>query len=195
MCYLLLESTPRPSTAEETQELTTLSGNNGRVEPEADSKDFYTSEDDNEPANNLIDILSPKKPTLGLASVLAVSRCTHSRLYRHVTLIGGLRAGNFTRLAEHADMDECARKCCAQRSCNLAILMRDACFGLHCSSPELCSTRPARLRGFSLKIMYIYREDAKGRFLPEMSFFGMQAACTHIDVAKNVLSFLFSLSL
>lgn len=166
MCYLLLESTPRPSTGEETQELTSLSENNVHVDPEADSKEFYNSEDDNEPANNFIEILSPKKPTLGITSEPAVSRCTHSRLYRHVTLIGGLRAGNFTRLAEHTDMDECARTCCAQRSCNLAILMKDACFGLHCSSPELCSTRPARLRGFSLKIMYIYREDSKGRLTP-----------------------------
>ena len=162
--YLLLESTPHPYTAGETQELTTLSENNVHVEPEADSKDFYTSEDDYEPANNLIEILSPKKPTLGVTSDSVESRCTHSRLYRHVTLTGGLLAGNFTRLAEHADMDECARKCCAQHPCNLAILMRDTCFGLHCSSPELCSTRPARLRGFSLKIMYIYREETKGRF-------------------------------
>lgn len=168
---LLPESTPRPSTAEETNELPSLSKNNVRVGSDADSKAFYTSEDDTEPANNLIDVLSPKKPTLSATSDPAVSRCTHSRLYRHVTLIGGLRAGNFTRMADHVDMDECSRKCCAQRSCNLAILMRDTCFGLHCSSPELCSTRPARLRGFSLKIMYIYREDSKGRFPPLMFYF------------------------
>lgn len=170
--YLLFpESTPRPSAAEETQELPNLSENNVHVEPDADSKTFYTSEDDKESANNLIDLLSPKNPTSSITSEPAVSRCTHSRLYHHVTLIGGLRAGNFSRLAEHVDMDECTRKCCAQRSCNLAILMRDTCFGLHCSSPELCSTRPARLRGFSLKIMYIYREDSKGRFPPLVSFF------------------------
>ena len=161
--FLIPESTPRPSAAEETQDLPTLSENNVHVEPDADSQAFYTSEDDKEPANNLIDLLSP---TSSETSEPAVSRCTHSRLYRHVTLIGGLRAGNFTRLAEHVDMDECARNCCAQRSCNLAILMRNTCFGLHCSSPELCSTRPARLRGFSLKIMYIYRKDSKGRFPP-----------------------------
>ena len=136
------------------------------TEPDVDSKAFYTSKDDNEPANNLIDILSTKKPASSVTSKPAVSRCTHSRLYRHVTLIGGLRAGNFTRLAEHVDMDKCAQKCCAQRSCNVAILMREACFGLRCSSPELCSTRPARLRGFSLKIMYMYREDSKGKFPP-----------------------------
>ena len=160
--FLFPESTPRPSTPEETQELPSLS-ENFRVEPHADSKYFYASEEDKEPANNMIDLLSPKDPTSSVASEPAVSRCTHSRLYRHVTLIGGLRAGNFTRLAEHVDMEDCAQQCCAQRSCSLAILMRDTCFGLHCSSPELCSTRPARLRGFSLKIMYIYREDSKGR--------------------------------
>jgi len=162
--FLFPESTPRPSTAEETQELPTLSENNVHVEPDADSKYFYASEEDKEPSNNLIGLLSPKNPTSSVASEPAVSRCTHSRLYHHVTLTGGLRAGNFTRLAEHVDMEDCAQQCCAQRSCNLAILMRDTCFGLHCSSPELCSTRPARLRGFSLKIMYIYREDSKGRF-------------------------------
>lgn len=161
--FFSLESTSRHSPAEATNKLPTPSTSGTLKEADGNSKSSYTSDDDKEPTLNMIDMLSRKKPTPSAASEPTVPHCTHSRLYRHVTLIGGLRAGNFTRLAEFADMDECARKCCAQRSCNVAILMRDTCFGLQCSSPELCSTRPARLRNFSLKIMYMYREDSKGK--------------------------------
>ncbi|XP_078381846.1 uncharacterized protein LOC144664603 isoform X2 [Oculina patagonica] len=161
------ETTSRPG--DETKKTPTPSASDVIIEPNGISKASYTSEDDKEPPYNLIDMLSTKKTTPSANFEPAVPRCTHSSLYRHVTLTGGLRAGNFTRLAEFVDMDECARKCCARRSCDVAILMRDTCFGLQCSTPELCSTRPAQLRNFSLKIMYIYKESSIAQTRPTVS--------------------------
>ena len=106
-------------------------------------------------------LLTTKAPP-STTSEPAKSSCNHSKLYRHVTLVGGLRAGNFTRLGEFTDMADCAQRCCDVKSCDVAILMGDACFALQCSTAELCSTRPARLRNFSLKMIYMYRKVSGG---------------------------------
>ena len=147
---------------EETEKLPTPSSSNTLMESDANAKASYT-EEDNDAALNLMNMLLTTTPPPSTTSEPAMSRCTQSKLYRHVTLVGGLRAGNFTRLAEFTDMDDCVKRCCAERPCDVAILMRDTCFGLHCSTPELCSARPARLKNFSLKMVYMYREDSKGR--------------------------------
>ncbi|XP_015756852.1 PREDICTED: uncharacterized protein LOC107336293, partial [Acropora digitifera] len=118
--------------------------------------DFYT-EEDNEEALKLINLLFSTKPTPSTTTTPTKPNCTSSKLYRRVSLVGGLRAGNFSRLAQSVGMSECVRRCCDQRSCDVAILMRGTCFALHCASPELCSARPARLKNFSLQIMYMYR--------------------------------------
>ena len=148
---------------EETTTLPTLSANDLLTEPGDNLKASYT-EQDKDSALNLMNLLSTTKPTSTTTSAPAMSSCTHSKLYRHVTLVGGLRAGNFTRMAEFTNMDECTRRCCAERSCDVAILMRGSCFGLQCSSPELCNAKPARLKNFSLKMIYMYREESKGMF-------------------------------
>ena len=160
--YTYTESGQQPF--KPTQKPSPSSGTSGNADEKAS---FFTWDDESEPPSNLFDLFttdtpihSPSTPTA--ASKTAVPRCRNSKLYRHVSLKGGLRSGNFTRLAQHADMADCAEKCCAKAGCDVAILMRTSCFGLRCASVKLCGTRPARLRNFSLKIMYIHRENPEG---------------------------------
>ena len=105
--------------------------------------------------------------------------CRYSMIHHHVTLKGGLRAGSITRLAELSTMKECARRCCAVVSCDAALLMKETCFALHCSSKDLCQTRPSRLKNFSLMIQYIRRGQTKRKsfgtlfpFLTSLSLLG-----------------------
>ena len=84
--------------------------------------------------------------------------CELSEVFSHVTLKGGLNAGQFRRLAEYSTIKECARKCCASKTCDVAIVMKETCFELQCYSKESCETRPAQLKNFNLMIVYIYRE-------------------------------------
>ena len=128
------------------------------------TKEFYT-EEDNDEALKLMNMLFSTTPTPSTTPTHAKSSCTYSKLYHHVSLVGGLQAGNFSRLAQFSNMAECVRGCCAQRSCDVAILMRDTCFALQCKTPELCSARPARLKNFSLQIVYIYRKGTEGIFV------------------------------
>lgn len=158
-CWILfLESTQTNTFAEQTKPTPTSSF------LDVSANDFYT-EEDNDEALKLINLLFSTKPTPSTTTTPTKPRCTYSKLYRHVSLVGGLRAGNFSRLAQSVGMSECVRRCCDQRSCDVAILMRGTCFALHCASPELCSARPARLKNFSLQIMYMYRTATTGIFV------------------------------
>ena len=157
-CILFLESTQSPTFAEQTKPTPTSSV------LDASTSDLYT-EEDNEEALKLIDLLFSTKPTPSTTTAPTKPSCTYSKLYRRVSLVGGLRAGNFSRLVQSVDMSECVRRCCDQRSCDVAILMRGTCFALHCASPELCSARPALLKNFSLQIVYMYRTATKGIFV------------------------------
>ena len=143
----------------------TSSVNDLLTEPDSNFKTSYTDEDQGS-ASNLMKLLVTTKPTPSTTFQPTMPSCTHSKLYRHVTLVGGLRAGNFTRMVELTNMNECVRRCCSERSCDVAILLRDTCFALQCSSPELCSARPSRLRNFSLKMIYMYKKNGKGWCLP-----------------------------
>lgn len=88
--------------------------------------------------------------------------CSHSDVYHHVTLKGGLKAGTFRKLAEISNIGECAKKCCARQKCDVAIMMSDTCFGLQCNSTELCETKPAHLKHFRLVMVYIQRNGPRG---------------------------------
>ena len=88
--------------------------------------------------------------------------CGYSRVHRHVTLKGGLRAGKVTRVADFSTMDECAQKCCGIVSCDAALLMKRTCFALHCASEKLCETRPSRLKNFSLMVQFVKRPSSRG---------------------------------
>ncbi|XP_048590274.1 uncharacterized protein LOC5501396 [Nematostella vectensis] len=93
------------------------------------------------------DVLPSKNPS-----------CSHSKTYYHVTIKDGLKAGEFSKLAESSNMAECVVKCCARISCHVAIMMKDTCFGVRCKSREACEARPAHLKSFHLALVYINRK-------------------------------------
>lgn len=134
--------------------------------------------------NMLLTTKSPPSTT----SEPAKSSCTHSKLYRHVTLVGGLRAGNFTRLAEFTDMADCAQRCCDVRSCDVAILMGDTCFALQCSTAELCSARPARLKNFSLKMIYMYKKVSGGMLNRHICYVTGLNNCKYDYLSNNLFT-------
>lgn len=181
LCTSILESTPRPNVAGETKNLPT------DLLLDATGKGFDADDDNEDEAFNFMNMLLTTTPAPRITSKPTKSSCVHSKRYRHVTLVGGLQAGNFSRLAEFTNMAECAQRCCAEKSCDVAILMRDTCFALRCSSPELCSARPAQLKNFSLEMIYMYRKGSEG-------VFGVHLLCTFLAkmvVKHNYLSYSF----
>lgn len=78
------------------------------------------------------------------AGYTAIPKCTRSHILYNHTLLGGLRAGNFTQIAEVDSIETCAALCCAEQTCDLALLLGENCYAGDCASKELCIPVPAR---------------------------------------------------
>jgi len=78
-----------------------------------------------------------------------------SKVYRDVTLNGGINSGDFTDKGHVASMDECVSKCCDSDTCNVAFVIKDTCFLVKCKSYENCGLKSAISDYYSPKITYI----------------------------------------
>ncbi|EDO45526.1 predicted protein [Nematostella vectensis] len=82
----------------------------------------------------LVDDVKPKRH---------IPRCTRSHILYNHTVQGGLRAGNFTKIAEVDSIETCAALCCAEETCDLALMLGENCYAGDCASRELCKPIPA----------------------------------------------------
>jgi hypothetical protein len=67
-----------------------------------------------------------------------IPHCTRSHILYNHTVLGGLRAGNFTKIAEVDSIETCAALCCAENTCDLALMLGNNCYAGDCASKELC---------------------------------------------------------
>ncbi|KAJ7382458.1 hypothetical protein OS493_034618 [Desmophyllum pertusum] len=78
------------------------------------------------------------------ADYISIPKCTRSHILYNHTLLGGLRAGNFTHLAEVDSIETCAALCCAEQTCDLALVLGENCYAGDCASKELCVPVPVK---------------------------------------------------
>lgn len=85
----------------------------------------------------------------------------HATLY-NVRLRGDLSAGIFNDNGLVTSMERCSALCCASRSCDLAYMVGQRCYSVHCYSRELCQTVDASPLAFSPAIAYVTRRAPNG---------------------------------
>lgn len=95
-----------------------------------------------------------KELTLSDSKKQKHKKCKFSKTFTHTTFHGGLKAGNFTNKGTVTSMDVCKAMCCTDIKCDVAVMMRNACFLLTCKSKELCKPRKAHLEHFALRLAY-----------------------------------------
>lgn len=78
-----------------------------------------------------------------------------SKVFRDVTLNGGISSGDFTDKGHVSSMDECVTKCCDAETCNVAFVIKDTCFLVKCKSYEHCGLKSAISKYYNPKIAYI----------------------------------------
>ena len=81
-------------------------------------------------------------------------KCLQSMVYYGVALRGGWTSGKFTDMGIVPSLQKCVQLCCNDSTCDLAMLMSQKCFTIHCYSPEDCQTVP---NGHA-QIAYVTRE-------------------------------------
>ena len=88
--------------------------------------------------------------------------CIFGPILNHTTMVGGLKAGEFSHKGLIKRMDLCQGLCCNDSTCDVAIMMKGACFLVSCKNKTLCKPRHAELPNFSLKLSYKKRPGAIG---------------------------------
>lgn len=84
--------------------------------------------------------------------------CYPAEIMSEMTLENGLDAGNYTNLGRTELMDSCISKCCAIKSCEVAIQMDNVCFAVKCYSKESCKIKSTLGKSSHHKLCFISRK-------------------------------------
>jgi hypothetical protein len=111
------------------------------------------------------------KQTASVLDTIKLPTCTHMDLRQNVTLRGGIKSGNFTKLGEVADMQTCIDACCQDLKCDVAFMAETTCYSLRCFTERLCETVPAKPRRTkkNVQISHIVRGGGRGDDLETFS--------------------------
>ncbi|XP_068744781.1 neurogenic locus Notch protein-like isoform X1 [Montipora capricornis] len=91
--------------------------------------------------------------------------CTHLDIQHDVTLRGGIKSGNFTKLGYLRDMQTCIDACCQDEQCDVAFMPGHVCYSVSCFSAKLCESIPAVpsiAANRSVRISHVVRGGGKG---------------------------------
>ena len=86
--------------------------------------------------------------------------CPHDPAQANVTLVGGIKSGNFTSRGIVDTFDDCIKFCCDAQECDLAFMVKKTCFSLKCHNEDLCKTRTARPSPFNPMVAFIKKSSA-----------------------------------
>ena len=90
------------------------------------------------------------------------STCAHHPVLTNVTLTGGIKSGKFVSHGHVKNMDDCIQYCCDRGDeCDLAFLVKNTCFSLHCKDDALCRSKPAKPSPYHPMVAYMTRYKPK----------------------------------
>lgn len=120
------------------------------------------------------EIISDKLPH---PTILKTSSCSSSKIYPNVTLLGGIKSGNFTSLGKTRNMQECIGKSCDLGQGDMAFMLGSYCYSVSCYSDRVCQTIPAQPSKFYPRIAFLkwapkITEEGKK---PQKSFFYLRS--------------------
>ena len=89
------------------------------------------------------------------APVLRPSTCQARKIYNNATLIGGMRAGNYTSLGKATHLQDCIGRACDLNEGHLAIMLGQYCYSVTCKNQRICQTVPAIPSHLKPKVAYL----------------------------------------
>ena len=104
------------------------------------------------PSMKIHEIISDKLPH---PTILKTSTCSASKIYPNVTLLGGIKSGNFTSLGKTKNMQECIGRSCDLGRGDMAFMLGSYCYSVSCYSDRVCQTIPAQPSKFYPRIAFL----------------------------------------
>ena len=122
------------------------------------------------------EIISDKLPH---PTILKTSSCSSSKIYPNVTLLGGIKSGNFTSLGKTRNMQECIGKSCDLGQGDMAFMLGSYCYSVSCYSDRVCQTIPAQPSKFYPRIAFL-------KWAPKITEEGKKPQRSFIDLRSNI---------
>ena len=89
------------------------------------------------------------------------SACPHSSIEHNVGLRRGLKTGNFTYIGELFDIKTCLEECCHDPNCDIAFMLDQSCYAIHCTSESVCQSIPYHQHKYSTEAVFVTRRFNK----------------------------------
>ena len=112
---------------------------------------------------------------VSLPTALSQSKCSFGATFHNVSFRLGRQAGTFINLGVTDDIHECAHLCCETLNCDVAFMISQDCFSVHCRSNETCETFAVHGSKFKPRLVFVQRSGVKkesvtrSRHLPKTS--------------------------
>lgn len=110
-------------------------------------------------------LMDEKGENAQVLDTVKLPTCTHLDIKHDVTLRGGIKSGNFTKLGYLRDMQTCVDACCQDQKCDVAFMPGHVCYSVSCFSEKLCESIPAVpsiAANRSVRISHVVRGGGKG---------------------------------
>ncbi|PFX33506.1 hypothetical protein AWC38_SpisGene1570 [Stylophora pistillata] len=82
-------------------------------------------------------------------------KCNIRRITNNTTLYSGMDAGKFKLHGKSKGISACARLCCQDRLCDIAVIMTDRCYTVQCYSMEDCQSKTSESKAPNIVIAYV----------------------------------------
>jgi len=114
-------------------------------------------------------------------------KCEPSKVYKEVTLKGGINAGTYKDVGGVTTMDECQSKCCEFPACDLAFMLAGSCYLVGCYDQKNCAMQPAKESKFQPMISYVTRWNVEGvKHTVLLQEKGIQYVCSKMQPLTKV---------
>lgn len=117
-----------------------------------------------------------------LPTALNQSKCSFGATFHNVSFRLGRQAGTFINLGVTDDIHECAYLCCETLNCDVAFMISQDCFSVHCRSNETCKTFAVYGSKFKPRLVFVQRSGVKkesvtkSRHLPKTSLVALSTS-------------------
>ena len=89
-------------------------------------------------------------------------QCRAGKVFKEVTLKGGINAGTYKDVGAVQSMEECSSKCCEFAACDLAFMLSSRCYLVGCSEGKDCQIQKAKPSPYHPSVTYIERWNKEG---------------------------------
>ncbi|XP_029205947.2 uncharacterized protein LOC114969793 isoform X4 [Acropora millepora] len=106
-------------------------------------------------------LIAPGQKSGNVNPTLA-GECRAGKVFKEVTLKGGINAGTYKDVGSVQSMEECSNKCCEFAACDLAFMLSSRCYLVGCSEGKNCQIQKAKPSPYHPSVTYIERWNKEG---------------------------------